>query len=309
MKKRMGILAAAVACLAVFSAFAEVVPLGPGLTDHGRPLKEDGWIVPKQEYRDESIHAVLETENRRAPSSSKREMIRIVTVEISDPSQLRTTLSLESYEDPHSSKATEMAKHVNAVVAVNDDHTKYSRFQGYVMRQGVFYQDTLSALEKPQDVLIIDDRGDFHVVVKASTETVEAKLEELKADGRLPVNIITFGPALVIDGEPQECRVEDSIHMMHLPGARTVIGQLGPLKYFVMTVDGAATTHSGMNGTEMGKYIKERFPECTVAYNLDGGDSSKLVFYGQELNYSKGRGKRISGLIYFASAAAEEEGP
>jgi len=281
------------------SASADVTPLGMDLTVHGQPLKADGWNADGTEYRDESIHAVLTTEKYMSI------YVRTVVVEIADPSQLRSTLSYESYEVQKLAKGTDMAKQVNAVAAVNDDFIKFNKYQGYVIRQGVFYQDTLAKLEKPQDVLIIDDQGDFYVVIKASTETMNEKLAEIVAGDRRPVNIFTFGPTLVLDGQPLDCPWEDSIHSMHLRGARAVIGQLDHLKYFIMTVDGAMSEHTGMTGNQLGEYIVQHFPECKVAYNLDGGNSSKLIFNGKEINHSKGQGRKISGLIYFASAATE----
>ena len=291
-----------IVCLAAaqaVSAGAEVTPLGMDMTVHGRPLKEDGWVEPGVEYRDESIHAVITTERYQ------KVYVRTVVIEIADPSQLRSTLSYESYENPKLAKSMDMAKSVNALAAVNDDFVKFNKYQGYVIRQGVFYQDTLEKLEKPQDVLIIDEQGDFHVVIKASTETMDAKLAELVADNRRPVNVFTFGPTLVLDGQPLDCPWEDSIHSMHLRGARAVIGQLDHLKYFIMAVDGAMSEGTGMTGNQLAAFIAEHFPECRVAYNLDGGNSSKLIFGGKELNHAMGQGRKISGLIYFASAAED----
>ena len=292
-----------IACLAVLltvAAQADVKPLGIEMTVHGQPLREDGWVEPGVEYRDESIHAVLTTERYQNVH------VRYIVIEVADASQIRSTLSYEKFEGQDYAKAKDMAKYVNAVAAVNDDFAKFNKYQGYVMRQGVFYQDTLAKLEKPQDVLIIDNQGDFHTVIKASTESMEEKIAGLKADGREPVNIFTFGPTLVLDGQPLDCKREDSIHSVHVNGARAAIGQLDHLKYFIMTVDGAMTEHTGMNCNQLAEFIVQHFPECKVAYNLDGGNSSKLVFNGEELNHAMGSNRKIAGLIYFASAATED---
>ena len=128
----------------------------------------------------------------------------------------------------------------------------------------------------------------------------------MEADGRKPVNIFTFGPALVIDGEGQDCKWEDSIHETHLPAARTAIGQLGPRKYFVMSVHGANAKQLGMSANDMVEYILKKFPECKYAYNLDGGNSSKMVWHGRLKSEPGGGRQAISGLIYFASAVTGE---
>ena len=307
-RKRFLIMAAAF-CLAVMTAaasYAEVTPLGPDLTVHGQPLQKDGWNAENTVYQDGSIRAELFEDSVKPASNKTKIPVFYAVVEITDPSQLRTTLSYESFENQGLAKAQDMAKMVNAVVAISDDHSKFNRYRGYVMRQGVFYQDTLEKLSKPQDVLIIDDGGDFHIVTKASTESMEEQIASLAAEGRKPVNIFTFGPALVIDGVGQECKYEDSIHETHLPAARTVIGQLGPLKYFVMSIHGVNSKHYGMNAADMVEYILQRFPECVCAYNLDGGNSSKMVWHGRLKSEPSGGRQSISGLIYFASAATEE---
>ena len=305
-KRFIAILAAICLTAAFAAAHADVTPLETEMTVHGQPLQKEGWNKENTVYQDESIRAELFEEGVQPKSSKGRIRVFSAVIEIQDPSQLRTTLSYESFENQKLAKAQDMAKMVNAVVAISDDHTKFNRYHGYVMRQGVFYQDTLEKLKKPQDVLIIDDQGDFNIVVKASTQSVEAKIAELEADGRKPVNIFTFGPALVIDGEGQDCKWEDSIHETHLPAARTAIGQLGPRKYFVMSVHGANAKQLGMSANDMVEYILKKFPECKYAYNLDGGNSSKMVWHGR-LKSEPGVGRQaISGLIYFASAVTGE---
>ena len=310
-RKRVAAILIMICVMAVTAAaaFAEVTPLGMDLTIHGMPLKKDGWNENNTVYQDESIRAELFEESVRPKSNNEKIVVRYVIVEIADPSQLRTTLSYESFEKQKAAKAQDMAALVNSVVAINDDQIKFNRFHGYVIRQGVFYQDTLDKLERPQDVLVIDDHADFSVVQKATTESMEARIAELEADGRKVVNTITFGPALVIDGVGQECKTEDSIHSLHLPAARTVIGQLGPLKYFMMVTHGATSKRTGMKGDDLVDYILEKFPECTCAYNLDGGNSSKMVWHGKLKSDATGGRQQITGLIYFASAMTGEENP
>ena len=54
-----GLIILCLAAVLTVSAYAETKPLGMDLTAHGMPLREDGWVEPGVEYRDESIHAVL----------------------------------------------------------------------------------------------------------------------------------------------------------------------------------------------------------------------------------------------------------
>ncbi|MCR5296838.1 MAG: phosphodiester glycosidase family protein [Clostridiales bacterium] len=290
------------------SAAADVVPLGMDMTVHGATPDPNGWNQDYTEYEDESIHAVLYQEAVWASGKGKT-VCHWAEIEIKDPSQLRTTLTNETYYDMIDGKSEVMFKDINAICAINDDYVKSTKYRGYVMRQGVFYADTLDDFEggKNQDVLIIDDQGDFSTVIRASSADMQAHLEEMARQGRTPVNVITFGPTLIVDGEALELRYEDSIHSVHVPCARSAIAQIGPLKYVIVAIDGAASEETGMKAFEVANFILSKYPDCKIAYNLDGGGSSKLHFGKKLINKAPGR-RMISGLIYFASAAAEKEG-
>ena len=307
-KKLLFTLAALAAALCVAAgAAADVKPIPLDILEHGTPPKAEGWIVPDREYQDESIHAVLdEKKNHKSPTSDHPITIHWAVIEIKDPSQLRATLSYDSFDVKTKATAQEMVSYLNAVVAFNDDYVKMNNFKGYVMRQGQLFLDNLDDWneELKQDVLLIDDRGDFSVVQKASSADVQARTAELEGDGRKVVNAFTFGPALILDGQVQEIKRESSTHALNLAVARTVFCQLDTLKYAVFAVD-APNTGDGMNCKEIAEFILKTFPECKVAYNLDGGGSSKLFMGQKKSNKAPGR-REIQGMIYFASAASED---
>ena len=305
-KNRIRILAAAMVllCLPVMAA-AEVKPIPPDMTEHGTPPKAEGWVLPNREYQDESIHAVLyERKNYKTKSSSAPTTIHWAVITVSDPSQIRTVLSYDSYENKNAASATDMVEYIQPVVALNDDYVKMDKFKGYVVRQGVFCCDNLDEWgeDLKQDVLIIDDSGDFSVVQKASSADVQAQISELEGQGKSAMNVFTFGPALVLNGEVQTIRRSDSTHAVNISAARTAICQLDTLTYAVFAVDGV--TGVGTNCQELANFIVKQFPECQVAYNLDGGGSSRLFMGTKRVNNAKGRSE-IYGMIYFASAYSE----
>lgn len=275
----------------------------PALSEPGDPLEKSGWIS-ENEYRDESIHAVLENGTRKCKSSLTKVNTHWVRIKISDPTQLRTTLSNNSYENQSLARAKNMLKGLNAVVALNDDFAKYQYNSGHVARQGVVYRD---APDGSRDVLIIDTKGDFSYVMDATPETMAAKLEELAQDGRGIMHTFSFGPVLIADGEivevdisaPKYERVES-----HFACQRIAICQLGELEYAIVELDGG--DGSGANITELAAYIKQLFPECRVAYNLDGGGSTNLFFGDRAVHGSTRNHRAISGMIYFVSDVEEE---
>ena len=289
------------------SATAEIKPIPLDINDFGTPPKAECWIVPEREYEDESIHVVLnERKNYDSKSSDGGITIRWVVVEIKDPSQLRTMLSGESFEDKAEFSPAEMVNHINPVIAFNDDYVKMNNYKGYVMRQGVLYSDNLDdwSEDLKQDVLIIDDQGDLSVVQKATSADVQAYIGELESNGRKAVNTFTFGPTLVLNGEALTIQGKDSTHTVITATARTAFCQLDTLKYAVFVADSPKTGY-GMNCQEMANFIVKTFPECKVAYNLDGGNSSSLFMGTKKVNRAMGK-RNGYGMIYFASAVSED---
>ena len=100
-KRVLLVLAAMVLTLCILgSALAEIKPIPLDMLEHGTPPKADGWIEENKEYQDESIHAVLyERRNYKSKTSDGNITIRWAEVEIKDPSQLRTALSYDSFEN------------------------------------------------------------------------------------------------------------------------------------------------------------------------------------------------------------------
>ena len=287
-------------------ALSEVIPLEMNMRVHGKPYKKSGWIS-EREYKDESIHVVLESATRKPKSSPIQVTCRWVVIDIADPSQIRTTMSRESYDDVTLERPWVMAQRVNAVVACNSDFVKYTFNVGYVLRQGKLYRD---ALNGERDVLIIDDRGDFDYVLKATSADMAAKKQEIESNGRQIMNAFSFGPVLIVDGQVIDQPLSSWEHEtaeVHLPTQRIAICQLDTLKYAIFEIDGGVKEAgmTGMNHKELANYIISIFPECKLAYNLDGGGSSSLMLRGKPVHSTPGS-REISDLIYFASAASED---
>lgn len=278
-------------------AVAEVRPIPLDMKAHGAPDPRQGqkWDT---EYEDESIQVQIYSADRKPKSSLTKITAHWAHIKIADPSQLRTAMSNDSYYDETLAYPWHMAEEVNAIVACNGDFMKYKYNVGYVVKQGVFYRD---ALDGTRDILIIDDRGDFHVVIKATSEQMAVRLQELEAAGRQAVNTFSFGPVLVLDGVIQDTTMME--FESHIATQRIVIAQLGELEYAIIEVDGG--DGSGMNMQELATYVTVLYPDCKVAYNLDGGGSTQLIWHSSRLHKTPGC-RPVSDILYFASAAWED---
>ena len=288
MKKVCLILALCLLMALVPQALAEEAsPLLP--IDFSPGMEPDpDFYLSEREYEDPTLHVVIE-EGREDNCD-----YWVARIKVQDASQLRT-MSAGGFDTSMSMKGTALAKRVNAVLAIDGDYYCYTG-TGYILRQGELYLDLLNG---ERDVLLIDEDGDFHVrhLPKAGevTDTV---------DGKKVINAFYFGPILVENGQVPE--VVDGPNMAATERRqRMCIAQSGPLEYVVVCCEAPARGSSGMTLRQFAELVATT--GVHTAYNLDGGDSTMLIFDGEKLNDVTSTSTRsICDIIYFASAYEEE---
>ena len=157
----------------------------------------------------------------------------VARVKIADASQLRIGLAAP-FGKKKTNRISTIAKDNNAVIAIGGDY--YGNEEGgYVVRMGEVYRKKPM---KSRDMLVTDGNGDFHIL-KNSDAT---QLKELM-DTQTIINVFNFGPALVIDGELQ-AMPEKYNYNIKGKEPRCAIGQLGPLEYLLVVVDGRGAADS-----------------------------------------------------------------
>ncbi len=260
-----------------------------------RPLPVDFSPGPRpdpagfspQGYEDASIRLALET------LDSGSVVWRIARVSISDPSQLRTATA-GSLTSSRVALISSMAKKYNAVLALNanyfvNDPAKTS----FEYRMGSRIR---ARLNRKKDLLIIDEKADFHLFVKSDAAEVDAFLGQ----GRTIVNAFTFGPALVADGTLLSIDPEYGYNP-HGREPRIAIGQTGALEYVVVLAEGRTKESQGVTQQELADFMYGL--GCLQAFNLDGGNSATMVFNGGYYQDKSVENERAqSDMIYFASA-------
>lgn len=216
-------------------------------------------------------------------------------IKIADASQLRTA-SVNGFDRNNRAKAHVMARRTNAVLAINGDFYG-ARSESYVLRQGVVYRDKTGP---NQDILLIDEDGDFHVLLAADNP---AEIDKTTINGKKVINAFSFGPALIVDN--QTVLVESSSPSMSAPESRSqrmCLIQTGPLEYMVVAV-----RLVGCTAQEMVELVYELCDNVEVAYLLDGGESSQFVFMGTLVNKTERAAREVTDIVYFASAYQPEE--
>jgi exopolysaccharide biosynthesis protein len=273
------------ACLFLFTgaAQAEVKPL-PIDFSGGLPAQEDGF-KSDMEYEDESIHVRIET--GRAFNTN----YFVAYIKIADPTQIRSAAA-GGFESDKVMPGEVLAKRVNAVLAVNGDYFNYTG-DGYLVRQGEKYRDVPN---RYRDTLMIDENGDFHIVMPATEEKL-APFRDMKI-----INSFNFGPALVIDGVKRTTIPSNNQVKANDPKQRMCVAQTGKLEYFCIASEGPE--EKGSRGMTLKELASVAFDLGAVnAYNLDGGYSTMLLFGGKKVNAPNNKNVRdISDILYFASA-------
>ncbi len=178
-----------------------------------------------------------------------------------------------------------VAQKNQTVLAISTDfaqnrYPKKDSSVGIIIRNGkVFSNKALKADSKkwpPVDVLALYPDGNMEVY-NSDEHTAEEYLE-------MGVQTtLAFGPYLIRDGVLNE---KDIASMNKGNNPRVAIGMVEPGHTFAMMLEGR---HTGSVGAHL-DFLAERMLEkgCTLAINLDGGETACMLFMGEQISYVGG---------------------
>lgn len=244
-------------------------------------------------YRDDSIVAVAWKEALRYTAVSFCE------IRIADGSQLRRCLAGNTYGSSLHLQATEMARSVNAVIAINGDYYDYRRL-GLTAYQRQLYRVNPDRV----DSAFFTASGD--ILYSHPDELAdEAEARQFLIDNDV-VFAISFGPILVENGEKTTLGNYYPVGQITDHYSRSVIAQVGERHYLLMTVNIEPGLTHAATLAQAQDFIYSKGVQS--AYNLDGGQTAVLVFGGELFNrVDWGTQRNMSDIIYFATAIPEEE--
>jgi exopolysaccharide biosynthesis protein len=210
-------------------------------------------------------------------------------IQLSSASYLKTALAKSAYGKNVTETTSEMAESNNAVLAINGDYYG-AQEKGYVLRNGVLYRSTA---EKGQEDLVIYEDGSFEIIVED-----EITAEELLEKGA--VQILSFGPALITEGEISVTE-NDEVGRAMASNPRTAIGIIDDLHYVFVVSDGRTDESQGLTLYQLSQFMESLGAD--TAYNLDGGGSSSMVFQGVLVNNPTTTGnsikeRSVSDIVY-----------
>lgn len=217
----------------------------------------------------------------------------VCDIKLTDVSQLRTAFAGDDFQSGIYEATSDIAGRYNPVLAINADFCRYHR-DGVIIRNGELLRK--QNITK-HHLLIVDENGDMSVLTDRSGK------QGLVANDLVEKNTwqtFEFGPVLVENGEPTT--LPTSFYVRCQDGyyePRTAIGQLGPLHYIVIVVDGRRDGYStGASIPQLQQLFLDEGAE--FAFNLDGGGSTTLYFLGEVINMpSGGKERSVSDIIMF----------
>lgn len=123
----------------------------------------------------------------------------------------------------------------------------------------------------PLDMLAMFEDGDMQAY--AANELTGRQLLEIGAR-----DVLSFGPVLVRDGK---LGTFDEIRGA-TPQPRVGIGMFQPGHYLAIIAEGRIKQSGGLSSREFAELFQSL--GCGMAFNLDGGKTSSMVFMGKQLN-------------------------
>ncbi len=285
-----GLIAVMLLCRAG-AALAEVVAL-PVDDSAGFPVNE-AYYQDATHYQDPSIQVSIET------YPWEQTVCYVARITIANPTQLRTA-SAYGFNRKQVASVQDMANRMNAVLAINGDYSYYqlSTVGCYLLRQGQSYCQRLAP---GRDLLVIDENGDFTILQSCTEETLAGY-----SAGAM-VNTFNFGPGLVVNGKPLADNYRAMFNSSLTRNQRAAIAQVekGKLEYICAVCEGdKESKDGGLTMKEWSDFMMTLGVEN--AYNLDGGNSTAIIFHNQKINAVQNpRHRKLSDIIYFASAYQE----
>lgn len=230
-------------------------------------------ISTDTEYHDDQIDIVLTT--MRVENTT----VYVADVQLADISLLKTALAGNTYARNLTETTSVQAANTGAILAINGDYYG-AQERGYVLRNGVLYR---ASAQSGTDALVIGADGNFRIITEGETSA-----DTLVREGAWQV--LTFGPALVNGGQVTVSS-SDEVGRAMTSNPRTAIGQISEGHYLLVVSDGRTKESTGLSLRQLAELMQSLGAQ--IAYNLDGGGSSTMVFQGRVVNSPTTNGRSI----------------
>ena len=225
-------------------------------------------------------------------------------IKTADGSQIRRYIANNSYGSDVQFYASDMARDVNAVIALNGDFYAF-RSIGITVYGRQLYRNAGKSL----DTCFITAEGDLVFAHRGELQSDEDTRRFVQEHD--VVFSLSFGPILVENGEllPAESYGDYPIGELNRIYSRSGIGQLGERHYLIATLGEQGPYNTRAQLYTFATYLAAK--GCQSAYTLDGGQTAVMIMGGTTFNRVDWDSERtMSDIVYFATAkdAGKEAG-
>lgn len=223
-------------------------------------------------------------------------------IKTADGSQLRRYIANNSYGSDVQLYASDMARDVNAVIALNGDFYAFRKI-GITVHARQLYRNEGKSL----DTCFISADGDLIFAHRGELQS-EEDTRRFMAEHNV-VFSLSFGPILVENGVLQSAESYGSYPIGEINNiySRSGIGQLGDKHYLIATLGEQGPYNTRAQLYTFAGYLADK--GCVSAYALDGGQTATMIFNGETFNRVDWDSERtMSDIVYFATAKDSGEG-
>ena len=246
----------------------------------------DTVVVTADSYTSPDISISVSEET----SADGRITYYLADIYVRDITCFQSALARNTYGSGYRDSIAGMAALNSALLAVNGDYYGNTN-EGVVIRNGVIYR----ANRTNCDVCVLYYDGTMRVMPGSAFS-----VEEAIQDGAWQA--WTFGPAL-LDTDGSVLTSFASTNRIISANPRTAIGYYEPGHYCMIVVDGRGES-AGITLPDLSQLFYDL--GCTAAYNLDGGNSSVMVWQDAVINDPSGGGRESSDALLIAEVNDHE---
>ena len=275
---------------------------GSALTEDGEeeaPDEDDTPITEK--FAEHYTNDVVVTENSYSSpdvsitvteetTAGGRITYYLADIYIRDITTFRSAIAQNTYGSGYRDSIEDMAALNKAMIAINGDYYGNTN-EGVVIRNGVIYR----ANPTNCDVCVLYYDGSMRVMPGSAFN-----IEDAIADGAWQA--WTFGPAL-LDTDGSVLTNFSSTSRIISANPRTAIGYYEPGHYCMVVVDGRGES-AGITLPQLSQLFSDL--GCKAAYNLDGGNSSIMVWQDEIINQPSGGGRESSDALLITEVRSYE---
>ncbi len=271
---------------------------GSALTESGEAAEADDTPI-SEKFDEKYTDTVVVTENSYSSpdiaitvteETLGRTTYYLADIYVRDITCFQSALAKDTFGSGFRDSITDMARLNSALLAINGDYYGNTS-EGVVIRNGVIYR----ANRTNCDVCVLYYDGTMRVM-PGDSFTVEDAVQ----DGAWQA--WTFGPALLdTDGGVLNSFASSSRIISANP--RTAIGFYEPGHYCMVVVDGRGES-AGITLPDLSRLFYDL--GCRAAYNLDGGNSSIMVWNNAVINDPSGGGRESSDALLIAEVNCHE---